>query len=71
MKPLLPRHKRTAELRESAYELKEALNALLVEHTVLSDVYQAMLQARFENVKDTYEIEPNGFTESAIELAKS
>ena len=46
MEPLLPRHKRTVDLRQSAYDLKEALNALLLEHNVLSDVYQALMQTR-------------------------
>lgn len=45
MDQLMPEHKRTDDLRESAYELREALSALVIEHMVLSDIYEAMLQA--------------------------
>jgi hypothetical protein len=61
MENILPGHKRPADLRRSAYELREALGALFLEHALLSDVYQAVLQTHTVSSGgsfDSYEYPP-------------
>jgi hypothetical protein len=65
MESVLPRHKRTSDLRQSAYQLKEALCALIVEHSIVSDVYQSMLQAHLNEAKTLITNEQSESTEDS------